>query len=320
VNLAPPLTREQILDTRRALDKLARRIVPRPGTTVGEEVVAGRRTLVVWPDTGPVRGTVLHFFGGGYRAGSPEGSVGFAAQLAHQAGVRVVLPSYRLAPEDPFPAAVEDAVAVYDALSSHGRIVVSGQSAGGGLAAAALLTTESPQPAGLAVLCGWLDLTPAADSYHRCAATDPIFSREAAARSAACYLNGADPEHAAASPLRASDAQLAKLPPTFLQVGTDEVLIDDSRAFARRLADLGTRVVLRSWPRVTHSWQSAVPHSLAVAAIDELGVRSGSDGFGRWRRGVRRRRSIVHYNRGSPIGLVDFAADGSRHLAARRIL
>lgn len=184
------------------------------------------------------RALVIHFHGGGYRLGRPEAAGPFARSLADLCNVEVVCPEYRLAPEHPFPAALNDGLAVATALAAATSLplILSGDSAGGGIAAGIMVASADvrQRSVGLMLQSPWLDLTVSASSYCENATSDALFSREAALRSSDLYLQG----HPAADP-RASPAlaQLNAFPPTLIMVGTGEVLRDDGRTFIRRLAE-----------------------------------------------------------------------------------
>lgn len=204
-----------------------------------EAALDGVRVLRFRP-AGAARGVVLHLHGGGYRMGCPEMIGPYAAALAKRCGVEVVCPQYRLAPEHPFPAGLNDAHKVYRALRREGRgpLIVSGDSAGGGLAASltALVTGEGTAPAGLILLSAWLDLTVTAGTYWTNAATDPLFSQESAETAADLYLQG----HASSDPLASPlFADLGGFPPTLVSYGEGEVLADDARRFHAALAAAG---------------------------------------------------------------------------------
>lgn len=191
--------------------------------------------LRIGPESGPLRGRVVHFHGGGFRLGCPEMDAPFAEALADACGVEVILPRYRLAPEAPFPAALADGRAVCRALGDSLPLVLMGASAGGGLAAG-LAAMSGPEAAGLVLLSAWLDLTVQAPAYAANAGSDPLFGREAATAAAALYLQGHDPRDPLASPLFA-DAGL--FPPALVTAGSGEVLADDARAFHRHLQAAG---------------------------------------------------------------------------------
>lgn len=204
----------------------------------------GCEVLRVSPAGAP-RGRVLHFHGGGYRLGMPEMDAPFAEALADACGVEVLLPRYRLAPEHPFPAGLNDGLAVCDGLPPDLPLILSGASAGGGLAAA-IASLRPIRIAGLMLHSAWLDLSVTAPSYDANAATDPLFSRASAEKAAALYLQGADPAHPLASPLFADPAAF---PATFITVGTGEVLRDDARVKAARL---GSKARLLEVPGMDH--------------------------------------------------------------------
>ncbi|WP_052424538.1 alpha/beta hydrolase [Streptomyces fulvoviolaceus] len=219
---------------------------------------------------------LLHFHGGGYRAGAPELSRPLAGHLARRVGAEVTVPPYRLAPVHPFPAAVEDGLAAYAALLGRGfapeRTAVVGESAGGGLALAVLVAAREaglPMPGAAVGLSPWLDLTVEAPSYERCAATDPVLGRTDLLDSAVLYLAGADPRAPTASPLFASAETLAALPPVLLQSSRDEVLADDAVRFGKRMAAVGGDCRVELWEDTTHCWQLFVDRlPVAVRAAD----------------------------------------------------
>ncbi|GHJ38955.1 alpha/beta hydrolase fold domain-containing protein [Streptomyces sp. TS71-3] len=264
---APDPAQEPVTDPAHAWALAAQGRAPLAAGTVRSEVIhAGRPAVRVRPGTGGRRGTLLHLHGGGYRAGSPRVSEGAASFLAAELDAEVLLPAYRLAGERPFPAAVEDATAAYRSLLESGvdpgRLAVLGDSAGGGLAAAALLAAQDaglPRPAALVGLSPWYDLTVTAGSYERCRGTDTVLSRASMRDSAARYLAGADPRTPLASPLFAQGAALRGLPPVLVQCGGLEVLADDAGEFARRVDAAGGRAVHRSWAGQGHCWHLAVP-------------------------------------------------------------
>jgi epsilon-lactone hydrolase len=205
---------------------------------------------------------LLYLHGGGYFGCSAEThrpiTVGFALQ-----GFRVFAPDYRLAPENKFPAAIEDAVAVYRALINGGHspqsTVVAGESAGGGLALSLMLTLRAagvPLPVSAAVFSPWTDLAATGDSVRTNAARCAMFHGTDVAPTARYYLGDTDPRNPLASPLY---ADLSGLPPLLIHVGADEVLRDDSTRLGERARAAGVPVELKIWPVVPHAWQLA-PH------------------------------------------------------------
>lgn len=200
-----------------------------------------------WAPRGPVRGRLLHFHGGGFALGAPEIVGLFAAALAERTGFEVVAPRYRLAPEHPFPCGLIDALTTLRALVDEGAdepgegrlpLVLSGDSAGGGLAASLALLARGQGLAidGLVLLSPFLDLTLSGASYRTNGDSDPLFSHAAALKAAGHYLQGRDPAQVLASPLW---GDLEGLPRVLISVGSGEVLADDSRRLAARLAEAG---------------------------------------------------------------------------------
>ncbi|MFC3173709.1 alpha/beta hydrolase fold domain-containing protein [Novosphingobium bradum] len=228
--------------------------------------LGGVRALRFRP-AGPSAATVLHFHGGGYRIGQPEQVAPFAAALARRCGVTVVCPAYRLAPEHPFPAAIVDARAAQQALVAAGerRLILSGDSAGGGIAAAlAQLAARDPAPPlGLVLLSAWLDLTVTSPAYRANAASDPLFSEQSAREAAALYLQGAPATDPLASPLFAA---ATLFPPTLVSAGQGEVLADDACTFHAQLVTARVPARLRLVPGMEHV---AVTRDMALAGAAE---------------------------------------------------
>jgi len=210
--------------------------------------------------------TVLYFHGGGYVLGSAKMLAAFTADIADGICGRVVSVDYRLAPEHPYPAALEDAIAVYRGVVASGvaasRIVVAGDSAGGNLAAALLLALRSAGdvlPAAAVLLCPWVDLANQGDSFRRNDATDTL-SFEAAEIWSAMVRGEQSAKDPSISPLQAN---LAGLPPLLVIAGEAEVLIDPIEAFAERARDAGVDVEFEVVPEMFHDWMmvASVPQS-----------------------------------------------------------
>ncbi len=203
---------------------------------------------------------LLYFHGGGYAMGSLATHRLLVANLSRAAKLRVLSVGYRLGPEAPFPAAVEDAVTAYKFLLAQGlksdQIAVAGDSAGGGLSAACLLALREagqPLPAAGALLSPWLDLSLTRDSITRLAQTDPFVEATQLQACAKAYLGSQDPQTPLASPLF---GDLSNLPPLLIQVGSAEILLDDATEFAARAQRAGCEITLEVWEDMIHVWHS----------------------------------------------------------------
>jgi acetyl esterase/lipase len=221
---------------------------------------------------------LLYVHGGGYGLGSAEAFRNLASQIALRAKADTFLPDYRLAPEHPFPAAIEDVLAAYRGLVALGgaRIVVAGDSAGGGLTLALLpilragAVGDDEMPSGAAVMSPWADLNLAGASLEGRADADPIFTRGVLQAMADNYAHGQDKIDPRLSPLY---ARLTGLPPIRIDVGDDEVLLDDSVRFAARAAEAGVDVSLAIWTGMPHVFQSSLGHLRAAnLSLDAIGA------------------------------------------------
>lgn len=255
-----PLPAASIEEMRSAFTEITR-VNPLPPDVAGASVDAGG-VPAVWlsaPGVAEDR-AVLFLHGGGFAIGSSESHAELAARLAGAAGARALVIDYRLAPEHPHPAAVEDAVSAYRFLLAGGaapsRLAVAGDSAGGGLALATLVALRDrglPLPAAAVCFSPWTDLEVTGASITGNAGKDPLIPDGGLPLMASLYLAGADARAPLASPLH---ADLAGLPPLFLQVGTDEVLLDDARRMAERARAAGVQVVLDEWEGMIHGFQA----------------------------------------------------------------
>jgi len=220
---------------------------------------------------------MLYFHGGGYYRGSLNTHRELCSRIGRASGVTVLNVGYRLAPENPFPAAVDDALAAWRWLMGMGvpaqRVTVAGDSAGGGLAAALMLVLKDlkhPLPGAAVLLSPWTDLEQTGSSIRTRAAADPSLTKAYLDRFAAAYLNGASVRDPRASPLF---GDLTGLPPMLIQVGTAEILEDDAARFADKVKSVGGRATLQRWPDMIHVWQrfaNRLPE--AQEAIDAIGV------------------------------------------------
>ncbi|HJP77903.1 MAG TPA: alpha/beta hydrolase [Pseudonocardiaceae bacterium] len=219
---------------------------------------------------------VFHLHGGGYMLGSAAELARLSGAIGARAGARVISVDYRRAPEHPFPAALDDAFAAYQALLDSGvpsaRIAFAGESAGGGLVLATMLAAREaglPLPSSAVVLSAWTDLTLASESLTSRVAVDPFMRKEALVAWAEAYRAGADPANPLLSPVF---ADLHGLPPLLIQVGSNEVMLDDSVRLAARAAADEVEVRLEVTPGASHVFQSFGERiDEANRALDDLG-------------------------------------------------
>lgn len=202
---------------------------------------------------------VLYLHGGGYVIGSVKTHRDLMARISRAAKAKVLGLNYRLAPEHPFPAAVDDAVAGYKWLLAQGakpsRIAIGGDSAGGGLTAATLVAIKDqklPTPAAGVLLSPWADMEGIGDSMKTRAQADPVVQKEGLVGMAQAYLQGKDPKTPLAAPIY---ADLKGLPPLLIQVGDAETLLDDSNRLNDRAKAAGVQTKLEVWPEMIHVWQ-----------------------------------------------------------------
>lgn len=220
---------------------------------------------------------VLYLHGGGYVLGSVNSHRDLINRLSLAADARVLALDYRLAPETPFPGAVEDSTAAYRWLLEQGikpsRIAVAGDSAGGGLTAATLIALRDagdPLPATGVMLSPWCDMEGVGETFDSKADVDPMVKRELILGMAASYLNGQSPKTPLANPLY---ADLTRLPPLLIQVGGRECLLDDAKRLAANAKTAGVDIEVDVWDEMIHVWQiftSTLPE--AQPAIDKLGA------------------------------------------------
>lgn len=228
------------------------------------------------PPAASTERTVLYLHGGGYVIGAAKDYREMVPRIGRVAQARALVIDYRLAPEHPYPAAVEDAVSAYRWLLAGGArpeaTVIAGDSAGGGLTVATLVALRDqgvPLPAAGVCLSPWVDMEASGDSMVTNAAADPLVQKELIAGMAQSYLQGQDPRTPLAAPLH---ADLRGLPPLLIQVGTSETLLDDARRLAERAKAAGVDVTYETWPEMLHVWQSLASFlPEAQQAIDRIG-------------------------------------------------
>ncbi len=254
----PYLARETDFVRGRARMEREAAVFPMPaGAVLRETPLGGLPALRIdGPPGGPV---ILWLHGGAYCLGSPRTHAAMVAALAARAGASAAAPDYRLAPEHRFPAAVEDARAAWEGLAAEGvsprRVVLGGDSAGGGLAFAllhALLAEGRPGPAAVVAFSPWADLTGTSDSLRSLARRDALIPVRRFAEIRDLYLDGADPRDPRASPVF---GRFAGAPPSLIQSSRAEALRDDARTLVARLRADGAAVEHDEHPAVPHVWQ-----------------------------------------------------------------
>ena len=267
-----------VQEQRTRMDELARRGIRLPkGVTVCSDQAGGVHSEWVEPSRTDTQRVILYLHGGGYCICSLDTHRGLAALLALASEARLLVPAYRLAPEYPFPAALEDALAAYRWLLKQGipskQIAMGGDSAGGGLAVAAatsLRDAGEPLPASLFLLSPWTDLTFSGESMHTRRQVDPIFGRDGGPQYAPAYVGTHSPANPLISPLF---ADLHGLPPTLIHVGEDEILLDDSTRLEEKLKAAGVTVRLEIWAGMWHVFQIFAPWvPEAQLSIEKIGA------------------------------------------------
>lgn len=267
---------KSVEDQRKALEVFAKRSLLPANTRI--HPVSAEGIPAEWISVGDARNecAVLYLHGGAYNMGSAQTHRELAARICKASGVKSLLVGYRLAPEYPYPAAVDDAVSAYRWLLGNGYssedIVVAGDSAGGGLAIATLIRLRDagdPLPSSAVCLCPWTDLEGAGEAIASLADVDPLLSLN--------WLRWAARNYVAANNLRSPlvspvYADLRGLPPMLIQVGSDEILLSDSTRLAERAQDAGVDVTLDVWENMWHVWHmfaGMMPE--AKRAIDDVG-------------------------------------------------
>jgi len=263
---------------RAALEKQTAKAPLHEGTHVTSVDAGGVPAEWVDPAVLPTNGrAILYLHGGGFVMGSIGTHRALASHLAAAAEARVLLIDYRLAPEDPFPAGLDDAVAAWRWMIGPGgadssRSVVAGDSAGGGLTASTILALKQagdPAPAGVVCISPFVDMDATGDSHNTRADADPVVGGEGLKAMATAYLGSADSKDPLVSPIH---GDWAGAPPMLIHVGTNEVLLDDSRMLTKVCQDAGVQVTLEEWDGMVHVWHSF--YGLiddAERAVDRIG-------------------------------------------------
>jgi acetyl esterase/lipase len=265
-----------VSELRRRLQELAATQPLPAGVTVTAAALGGVPIAEITIDGIESRRVVLYFHGGVYVIGDAFQAAGLASQVGRRTDAKVISVDYRLAPEHPYPAAVNDALAAYEALLRGGTapsdIAFAGESAGGGLAVATLVNARDhglPLPAAAFVMSPYADLTLSGATMETKRKADPLFTPEAFPARVADYTSGQDAALGLISPIF---ADLSGLPPLIIQAGTHEVLLDDALRLADVAANADVEVTLDITPGVPHVFQAYYPFlDEAGAALDRAG-------------------------------------------------
>jgi monoterpene epsilon-lactone hydrolase len=265
------------IESRKFFDALMEGVSPRDDVTFESATVGGVPGIWVHPASSRSDEAILHVHGGWFNAGSATPYRHLVGHIAARAGTKAFVPDYRLAPEHPFPAAVDDVLATYRGMDDSGvrRIAVTGDSAGGNLAlvlATYVATRAVPAKAGVVgvvVFSPVTDLRLSGATYETRAEADPYFTKEQVAALVHSYLGSADPNDPLASPLQ---GRLFGLPPIRIHVGDDEVLLDDSRRYVERALAEGIDARLEVWTGMPHGFVASIGTlKAAERALDASG-------------------------------------------------
>ncbi len=273
-----PYTENKTIDQLRKETGTAGALIPLPDNTKFKRILAGN-VYAEWITCGDVDIDKIFMFihGGGYYRGSIAATRATVARISAEAKVRCLSIEYRLAPEHPFPAAVDDTYTAYNWLLKEGinpkNIIVSGQSAGGGLCLALLLKIKENngfQPKGAVAISPWTDLSQSGKTMITNANIDPVISKQYLDRMANLYLSKTPNISPLASPLY---GDLSGLPPMLVQVGSAETMLDDSKRFVERAKEAKVDVQIEVWEDMFHGWHGSA-HILKEAeeAIKSIGL------------------------------------------------
>src|SRR5712671_4179356 len=266
------------IEARGQFDALMESVLPRDDVTFEADSLGGVPGLWVHPANWRSDEAIVHLHGGWFNFGSAKAYRYLVGHIAARAGARAFIPDYRLAPEHPFPAATDDALACYLALAPRGvhRIALTGDSAGGnlalGLAARVIREAASIHATlvGVAAFSPVTDLTLSGSTYETRAEADPLFPRPQIAELVHSYLAGGDAKQPLASPLF---SQLSGMPATRIYVGDDEVLLDDSLGFVERAVAAGVDARADVWMGMPHGFPANIGRLKAAAqALDAIGA------------------------------------------------
>jgi len=276
-----------VAELRKSWDEIGSKLKVAKGVRLREAVVDHVSCEWLVPEKCDEADVILYLHGGIYMLGSANTHRRMVSFIARETGMRALIPNYRLAPEHPFPAAIEDATLIYRKLLEQGipagRIAVGGDSAGGGLTMATLLALKNagdPMPGAAFLMSPWLDLAGKGESLKTRADKDPWFDPANIPEMVRRYCGSRNPKAPLISPLY---GELSGLPPVLIQVGDHEILLSDSTRMADRLTEAGVKVELQVWPEMWHVFQYFVgqmPESLRairdIASFLSVEMGSGS--------------------------------------------
>jgi monoterpene epsilon-lactone hydrolase len=266
------------IEARGQFDVFMESVLPRDDVTFEADTLGGVPGLWVYPADWRSSEAIVHLHGGWFNFGSAKAYRHLVGHIAARAGARAFIPDYRLAPEHPFPAATDDALACYQGLAERDvrRIALTGDSAGGNLALvlASRVTGEAASInaalVGVAVLSPVTDLTLSGATYETRVDADPLFTRPQVAELVHSYLGSADARHPLASPLH---GRHSGMPPVRIHVGDDEVLLDDSLRYVERAVAAGVDARADVWMGMPHGFPGSIGRLKASAqALDAIGA------------------------------------------------
>jgi acetyl esterase/lipase len=248
-----------VVALRNSWDELTSKLKTAPGVRRRDANVEDLHCEWLVPEKCDEAPAILYLHGGIYMVGSATTHRRLVSYIARSAGMRALIPNYRLAPEHPFPAAIEDATLIYQKMLEKGippeQIAIGGDSAGGGLAMATLLALKDagdPLPCATFLMSPWLDLAATGETLVTRATLDPWFDPANMPEMVERYCGDADRKNPLVSPLYGN---LEGLPPTLIQVGDHEILLSDSTRMADRLSDANCKITLQVWPEMWHVFQ-----------------------------------------------------------------
>lgn len=270
---------------RSAYDAVLAQHVPPPGITLEQVTMGGVPGMLLTPDELRTDAVAVYLHGGAYLVGAPASYLGIGGNYAKALGARVYLPAYRLAPEHPFPAAIDDGVAFYAGLLGSGlaasQIVLIGESAGGAMVVTVMVAARQqglPLPAAGVAISPWANLQHTGASMQTRDGIDPTVSKAGLDLMAGLFLDGAPADAPLASPVF---ADVRGLPPVMIQIGEAEVMLSDALRLATHLAESGVRVTLESWPGMFHAWHfvgAKQPQAVAALQSSARFIASALDG------------------------------------------